>query len=99
MHDQWSPEASDLSSVTREDMRGVSRRLAVGIGPGCQSHWMVQQVGWAGLVYLCSELAEPVMLVLEDSRSQCGHGLSSAMKDNMFIVGMAPPWHSDHASA
>ena len=29
MHDQWSTEASDLSSVTREDMRGVSRR------PGC----------------------------------------------------------------
>lgn len=51
MHDQWSPEAPDLSSVTREDMRGVSRR------PGCGNRtWLsvpldgaASGLGWSGL--------------------------------------------------
>lgn len=64
MHDQWSPEASNLSLVTHEDMRGVSRR------PGCGNRtWLsvpldggASGLGWAGLVYLCPEPAQPVML-------------------------------------
>lgn len=48
---------------------------------------------WAGLGYLCTEPAGPVTLGWgrQQNKKQCGDWYSSAIKDNIFMVRIAPP--------